>query len=145
MSEHMLHILAPSRFDRVAAIVGDLTALSQLRDAIADAIDSGTGGTYLVQSDGEGYSMAVVQAPDMSPVRTTYAGEVGPQRPKGEMVSMRGLPRFTEAIEKSKPPTLAKFQIPRFLPTQSKSAKARRGRDKTVDCRVDHKNKAPHL
>lgn len=101
MSEHMLHILAPSRFDSVGAIVGDYVALNALREAINDAIYSGTGGTFLMQSDGEGYSLAVVQTPDMSPVCTTYAGEVSPARSKREKVSLRGLPRFLEAIRKS--------------------------------------------
>lgn len=101
MSEHMLHILGPSRYDSVAAIVGDPAALQALRDAINDAIRSGTGGTFLMQSDGEGYSVAVVRAPDMSPVCTTYAGEVAPVRSKREKISLRGLPRFMEAFRKS--------------------------------------------
>lgn len=111
MSEHMLHMLAPARFDSVGAIVGDQTALRQLRDAINDAIDTGTGGTYLVQSDGEWYSLAVVQATDMFSVCTAYAGEVAPQRSERETVSMHGLPRFMEAIEKSQPSTLATLDI----------------------------------
>lgn len=101
MSEHMLHILAPSRFDNVAALVGDPTALLALRDALSDAIDSGSGGTFLMQSDGEGYSLAIVNAPDMFPVCTTYAGEVAPQRSKRETVSLRALPCFMEAVRKS--------------------------------------------
>lgn len=101
MSEHMLHILAPSRFDSIGAIVGDRSALVALREAITDAIDSGTGGTFLMQSDGEGYSLAILNAPDMFPVYTTYAGEVAPARSKRETVSLRALPRFMEAIRKS--------------------------------------------
>jgi hypothetical protein len=116
MSEHMLHILAPSRFDSIAAIVGDPTALRQLREAINDAIDSGTGGTYLIQSDGEGYSLAVVRANDMYPVCTTYAGDVAPVRSLRETVAMRALPRFLEAVQKSQPSVLASLDIPRFLP-----------------------------
>jgi hypothetical protein len=101
MSEHMLHILAPSRFDNVGAIVGDYVALHALRDAINDAILSGTGGTFLMQSDGEGYSLAIVQAPDMFPVCTTYAGEISPKRSKRETVGLRAMPRFMEAVRKS--------------------------------------------
>lgn len=101
MSEHMLHILAPSRFDSVGAIVGDYVALHALRDAINDAIQSGTGGTFLMQSDGEGYSLAIVQAPDMFPVCTTYAGELSPKRSKRETVGLRAVPRFMEAVRKS--------------------------------------------
>lgn len=50
---------------------------------------------------GEGYSLAVVNAPDMFPICTTYAGEVAPARSKRETVSLRALPRFMEAIRKS--------------------------------------------
>ncbi len=116
MSEQMLHILAPARFDDVGAIVGDLIALRRLRDAIDDAIESGTGGTYLMQSDGEGYSLAVVQAKDMYPVCTAYAGEIAPRRSGRETVTIRGLPLFLDALQKSRPPVKAAFDIPRFLP-----------------------------
>lgn len=125
MSEHMLHILAPSRFDSVGAIAGDQTALRQLRDAINDAIESGTGGTYLLQSDGEWYSLAVIQATDMFPVCTAYAGEVAPQRSERETVSMHGLPRFMEAIQKSQPPILATLDIPPFQPDRVRSARVK--------------------
>lgn len=101
MSRQILHILAPARYDEIGALVGDLVALRELRAAIDDAIRSGTGGTFLSQSDGEGYALAVVLVPDMSPVCTSYAGEIAPRRSKRETVSMRGLPRFMEAIRKS--------------------------------------------
>lgn len=101
MSEQMLHILGPSRHDDVAAIVGDLSALFALRDAVNDAIQSGTGGTFLAQSDGEGYALAIVRASDMGSVCTAYAGESTPVRSARETVPMRGLPHFIEAIRKS--------------------------------------------
>ncbi|MES3021698.1 MAG: hypothetical protein V4857_08955 [Pseudomonadota bacterium] len=123
MSEHMLHILAPSWYDSIGAIVGDLTALRQLRDAINDAIDSGTGGVYLIQSDGEGYSLAVVQANDMYPVCTVYASDVEPQRSQRETVAMRALPNFLEAIQKSQQSALETLDIPRFFPERSRNIK----------------------
>lgn len=114
MSEHMLHILAPSRYDSVAAIVGDNTALYQLRTAIDDAIKSGTGGVHLIQSDGEGYSLAIVRAADMNPVCTTYAGEVAPRRSLRETVSVRAMPNFLDALQKAKPPAWTSLDIPRL-------------------------------
>jgi len=101
MSEHILHILAPSRYDEVAAIVGDFIALRELRAAIDEAIQCGTGGTFPSQSDGEGYALAVVLVPDMAPVCTSYAGEINPARSRRETINMRALPRFMEAIRKS--------------------------------------------
>lgn len=106
MSRNILHILAPARYDEIGALVGDLVALRELRSAIDDAIPSGVGGTFLTQSDGEGYALAVVLVPDMAPVCTSYAGEINPKRSKRETVSMRGLPRFMEAIRKSYRPGL---------------------------------------
>lgn len=105
MSRNILHILAPARFDEIGALVGDLVALRELRAAIDDAIRSGVGGTFLSQSDGEGYALAVVLVPDMAPVCTSYAGEINPRRSKRETVSMRGLPRFMEALRKSYRPS----------------------------------------
>ena len=101
MSRNILHILAPARYDEIGALVGDMVALRELRAAIDDAIRSGVGGTFLSQSDGECYALAVVLVPDMAPVCTSYAGEISPRRSKRETVSMRGLPRFMEAIRKS--------------------------------------------
>src|SRR5471032_1803266 len=101
MSEHMLHILAHSRREGNAAIVGDLCALHALRDAIDDAIRSGTGGAFLTQSDGEGYALAVLTTPDMQTVFTAYADEIAPVRSEREMVDPRNASRFMEAIEKS--------------------------------------------
>lgn len=122
MSEKMLHIFAPTRFDSVGAIVGDLIALNQLRDAITDAIDSGTGGTYLTQSDGEGYSLAVVMASDMSKVSPTFPSEVATQRATRQTVGMRALPRFLEAIQKSRRPALFDVDIPSFTAPRSRKS-----------------------
>jgi hypothetical protein len=101
MSEQMLHILAPSRFDDVAAIVGDASALWKLKAAVDEALRSGCGGAYLSQSDGEGYSLAIVQVSDMYPVCTTYAGEVSPARSKRETVGVRAVPHFIDALRKA--------------------------------------------
>lgn len=115
MSEKMLHLLAPSRFDNVAAVVGDSTALLQLRNAIDDALKSTTGGTFLFQSDGEGYSLAVVRVDDMYPVCTTYAGEVAPARSRRETVSLRSVPHFLCALGKANSAEKAALNIPRFV------------------------------
>jgi hypothetical protein len=104
MSEQMLHILAPSRYDDVAAIVGDEPALRKLKAAVDEALRSGCGGAYLSQSDGEGYSLAIVQVPDMYPVCTTYAGEVSPARSRRETVGVRAVPHFIDALRKAGAP-----------------------------------------
>lgn len=103
MNEYMLHILAPSRQDGTEAIVGDLSALHELRDAIDEAIRSGTGGAFVTQSDGEGYALGVVRMPDMLTLFTAYADEVAPERSEREMVDPRSSPRFMEALQKSYP------------------------------------------
>ncbi len=115
MSNRMLHMLSPSRRDDVAAIVGDTEALMKLRKAIDEALLTGTGGTFLFQSDGEGYSCAIVRVEDMYPVHTTYVGEVNPVRSERETVSLRGVPNFLQALCKAAPPA-APLPIPRFLP-----------------------------
>lgn len=104
MSRNILHMLAPARYDEVGALVGDLVALRELRAAIDDAIYTGAGGTFLSQSDGERYALAVVLVADMAHVCTSYVGEINPKRFKREMICMRGLPRFMEAIRKSHRP-----------------------------------------
>ena len=114
MSERMLHLLAPSRYDDVAAIVGDSTALLRLRNSIDDALKSSTGGTFLFQSDGEGYSLAVVCVDDMYPVCTTYAGEISPERSRRETVSLRAVPHFLFALGKAKSAENAILNIPKF-------------------------------
>lgn len=116
MSKLMLHMLSPCRYDDTAAIVGDTEALRKLRKALDDAIMTGTGGTFLFQSDGEGYSIAVVLVEDMFPVHTTYAGEINPVRSGRETVSLRGVPNFLQALRKAAPPNA--LPIPRFLKTK---------------------------
>ncbi|PIL38874.1 hypothetical protein CR103_15710 [Massilia psychrophila] len=114
----MLHMISPGRYDDVAAIVGDVEALLKLRNALDDAILTGTGGTFLFQSDGEGYSFAIVRVEDMYPVHTTYAGEINPVRSGRETVSLRGVPNFLQALCKAA--LLSALPIPRFLePKQS--------------------------
>jgi hypothetical protein len=125
MSNRMLHILSPSRYDDVAAIVGDTDALLRLRNALDDAITTGTGGTFLFQSDGEGYSFAIVRVDDMYPVHTTYVGETSPLRSRRETVSLRGVPNFVQALCKAVPPPVPaprpmSLPIPRFLETKTK-------------------------
>jgi len=111
MSEGMLHIIAPSRHENVGAVVGDLAALHALRNAIDDAITSGTGGVFLAQSDGEGYFLPVVRAYDMTHVFTAYAFEAWPVRSDREMVPMRAVHGMNEAIRKSVAPAWMHDQV----------------------------------
>ena len=101
MSQYMLHIVAPSHRDDIAAIVGDLAALQALRDAVDDAIESGTGGASLTQSDGECYVLPVVRVADMAHVCTYYAFEYAPIRSERETVPVRAVRGMMEAIGKA--------------------------------------------
>lgn len=121
MSNRMLHMLSPSRYDDVAAIVGDTEALLKLRTALDEAIITGSGGTFLFQSDGEGYSVAIVRVEDMYPVHTTYAGEINPVRSGRETVSLRGVPNFLQALRKAALPITPPLPIPQFLKAKERA------------------------
>lgn len=104
MSELMLHIQSPGRWDGVAGIVGDRDALQALREAPDDALATGSGGAFAYSSDGEGYALAVALQPTMYQVHTAYAGELSPERSLREMLPLRGvanfLPGYCKALEK---------------------------------------------
>ncbi|MQA21685.1 hypothetical protein [Rugamonas rivuli] len=101
MSELILHILVPSRYEDIGALVGDLAALYALRDAVDDAIHSGSGGALLTQSDGEIYALAVVREEDMTHVCTNYANEIRPVRAEREVVPLRAVHHMMDAIRKA--------------------------------------------
>ena len=98
MSAHLLHLLSPTRWDSVGAIIGDRPALEGLRDALISALDTGAGGTFVFSSDGEGYALAVALENDMHVVHTAYAREIGPVRSMRETVPMRAVQNFNAAI-----------------------------------------------
>jgi len=101
MSDYMLHFRSPTRFDDIAAIVGDRKGLERLRDAVDVAIARGAGGALLFCSDGEGYALAVALEPDMSEVQTSYSGEISPQRSKRERVPMYAVHNFRAALHEA--------------------------------------------
>lgn len=101
MSQHMLHILSPARWDTVAAIVGDRSALESLHQALTNALATGAGGAYLYSSDGEGYALAVAMEEDMYAVHTAYSGESKPRRSVRERVPMRGVANFQAAVNEA--------------------------------------------
>lgn len=101
MSDYILHIIAPSHYDDVAALIGDLAALQSLREAVDDAIASGTGGAFLTQSDGEYYVLPVVRVPDMTHVYTAYATQPATVRSEREAVPLRAVHGMMDAIRKS--------------------------------------------
>lgn len=101
MSERTLHIMSPERFDNVAAIVGDRTALRALHHALTMALCSGSGGAYVFSSDGEGFSIAVALEPDMECVHTSYAFEPDPLRSLRELVPLRAVKNFRPALGKA--------------------------------------------
>lgn len=101
MSNHILHMMSPARWDTVAAIVGDRSALEGLRDALAMALETGAGGTYVYSSDGEGYALAIALESEMHSVHTAYAGEFKPKRSLREKVPMRAVANFSAAISEA--------------------------------------------
>ena len=101
MSELMLHIHSPSRWDGIAGIVGDSMALEALRDALVEAIATGSGGAYFYSSDGEGYALAIALQADMYPVHTAYAGELAPERSIRETLPLRQADHFYAGYSKA--------------------------------------------
>jgi hypothetical protein len=98
VSEHMLHLQSPDRWDDMAAIVGDRTALEALRNAVEAALCTGAGGAFLFSSDGEGYALAVALEENMWDVQTAYAGEMDPVRSLREVVPIREVENFQSAL-----------------------------------------------
>ena len=93
MSDHVLHLLPPSRDGAPAIVAGDREALTALKVQLELALDSGASTTTLYCSDGEPYLLAVVHESDMSGVYTAYRDETNPvrslreQRPMAELAS----------------------------------------------------------
>ncbi len=101
MSENMLHISGATRATNCSAIVADRAALIALRDAVVDALASGSGGAFLNSSDGEHHAVAVVLTGDMYPVFTTYSGETNPARSRRETIPINKLLHYRSAIAKA--------------------------------------------
>lgn len=101
MSEHLLNILGATRANNKSSIVGDLAALRGLRDALDDALASGSGGTIAYSSDGETHAVEVILAEDMQSVYTTYAGETAPVRSGRETVQINQLANYPAAARKA--------------------------------------------
>ncbi|MBY0240636.1 MAG: hypothetical protein K2X55_15100 [Burkholderiaceae bacterium] len=101
MSAHILHLLSPTRWDSVGAIIGDRPALEGLRDALNSALETGAGGTFVYCSDGEGYALAVALENDMQAVHTAYAKETAPVRWVRETIPMRAVRNFKAAISQA--------------------------------------------
>lgn len=98
VSEHMLHLRSPGRWDDTAAIVGDRLALLALRRAVDMALSTGGGGAFLFSSDGEGYALAVALEENMWNVQTAYADEVAPVRSLREVVPLYAVANFAAAL-----------------------------------------------
>jgi len=101
MSNHMLHIMGASRWDDIGAIIGDRLALQGLRDALDEALATGSGGTFVFHSDGEPYSLVVAMEPDMQQLQTAYAAEKAPQRSARETTPMRAAHFFQDGYRKA--------------------------------------------
>lgn len=101
MSDHMLHIVGATRTTNCSIIVGDRTALTSLQAALTDALQNGSGGTFLSTSDGEHHAVAVILCADMYPVYTTYGNETNPARSRRETVPINKLLNYRAALAKA--------------------------------------------
>lgn len=101
MSQNILHVVAATRMNNTSVIVGDKAALESLRDAIEQAMRTGSGGTRLFSSDGEPHRVAVVLQHNMYPVYTTYAFEAVPKRSRRETLPIDQLDNYALALEKA--------------------------------------------
>lgn len=101
MSEQMLNLRGPGRWDGVACMVGNRDALEALRDAITTAIDTGAGGATFYCSDGEEYVLAIALEDEMDTVQCAYNGELAPQRSLREIVPMYAVRNFPPALRKA--------------------------------------------
>lgn len=101
MSQNYLHVMAGTRWDNTSVIAGDRAALVRLRDAIEQALNTGSGGTCLLSSDGEPHKVAVVFESNMYPVYTCYAQEAGPARSRREIVPITQLRNYADALAKA--------------------------------------------
>jgi hypothetical protein len=102
MSEHMLHIMGPGMAQDLATIAGDRAALVSLRDALNEALASGSGGIRAYCSDGEPFDVAIIAVQDMYPVCTAYShAECGSVRSARETVAIHQLVNFHAAVGKA--------------------------------------------
>lgn len=101
MSQQMLHLQSPGRWDNFAAIVGDRTALEALRSAVEAALSTGAGVAFLFSSDGEGYALAVAMEENMWDVQTAYAKKLAPSRSLREVVPMYVVENFESALHQA--------------------------------------------
>jgi hypothetical protein len=101
MSDQMLNIVGATRWNNCSAIIGDYAALQSLRDALDDALQTGSGGALQSTSDGEYHAVAVILEDDMNPVYTTYADEPSPVRSGRETVPIHHLENYRAAMEKA--------------------------------------------
>lgn len=97
----ILHIASASRYNNRTVIAGDRTALLSLRNALDDALLTGSGGAPLFCADGESHAVVVVRAEDMANVYTTYSGESDPARSGRETTPIQQLPFYLNALWKS--------------------------------------------
>lgn len=101
MSDQILNIMGATRWSNCSAIVGDQAALLSLRDALDEALLTGSGGVLQNTSDGEHHAVAVILEDDMDPVYTTYADEPRPVRSGRETVPIHQLENYRAAMEKA--------------------------------------------
>jgi hypothetical protein len=68
-----LHLFGQTFWHETAFIVGDFESLTQLRNAIDNAIANKVEKTQTLQNDGEGYDLIIICADNMETVQTAYS------------------------------------------------------------------------
>ena len=72
---NVLHLYAQPFEHADAFIVGDRDSLVKLREAIDDALASGSGFAHAFVNDGEGYSILIANDEDMLPMAMPYTND----------------------------------------------------------------------
>lgn len=100
MSQQILHISAPNHWNSMAAIVGDRTALQALGSAVENALLSGSGGTYAIEPDGDGYLITVALEEDMPALRA-HVSDLSPTPPASVQPPIRAVRNLPAALTKA--------------------------------------------
>lgn len=84
-----VHVYAQRQWHDEAFIVGDVLALTELRDALDVALASGRGSALVFAADGEGYRLHVVrhETARMDRMRLPYSESILGPEPKGRYPS----------------------------------------------------------
>lgn len=99
----LLHIYAQDYWHTPAFIVGDVTALTALRDALNRALENGVAGALAFCNDGEGYNAIVAKVDEetFNTLSQPYTDECCAGGGGGQIGPWE-LPRVVEAIDEAR-------------------------------------------